>query len=180
MLWPNHLKTTAELKVKKPQVMKSCLCRQMYQTDWDSAAWKRKRTQREKAENTETCKITNEVLMQKRLQKVQGIQWDYSLKISKKPQKPGIIFVQVEGFITGYSVEAPGTNCWKCFSNSLKDRSRGTASSDHLTPGAAWGCCLGLLLHSPLMISSWPLSQPTCWAQHTFCSTYYPIVHILC
>lgn len=43
-----------------------------------------------------------------------------------------------------------------------------------------WLSCLGVLLHSPLMIHFWPLSQTTCWAQQTFCSPYYPILHALC
>lgn len=43
-------------------------------------------------------------------------------KRKQKTQKPGI-FVQVEGFTTGYSVEAPGINFLKCLGNSLKDSS---------------------------------------------------------
>lgn len=73
------------------------------------------------------------------LQKLGGTQWDYSLKRGEKPQKPGIIFAQIEGFITGYSAEAPGINCTNCLGKSLKDRSNRhcqlrPSCSGHLKP----------------------------------------------
>lgn len=78
----------------------------------------------------ETYKTTNKVLMQKKrffilshTTKSRRASMRLQFKKKQKPQKPGIISVRIEGFTTGYSVEAPGINFLKCLGNFLKDRS---------------------------------------------------------